>query len=409
LPKSLKKLKCAGGITDDNISQLPPGLLSLSFKCDESFSDIGIACLPRSLTSLRMKNAMGITNQFSSLLSPHLTYLDIEGFTQLTEECIGQLPKSLKKLKMKSNRNHLLVTNSNVSELPPTLLSLKLIDCVCLDNEKMGDLPRSLTSLELRGISNLNDDCIGWLPPNLRFLKARIDITDKGIRELPQTLRILDLRSLDYRDNWTPYDHVTDEGLKHLPPCLSQLFLTGSTSIQGKGFIALPRDMKVFSLDKATKVQDEYIKDLPRYLKILALPRATSLTATCVEDLPRSLISLNISHANVITNTSSILLSPNLIELTIDKSVDVKAVESFPKTLQKLYLLLNKNRIRDFSSLPMLEDISLYTISHGKKRALEYAGISVNTRVPPPISATSNHHYKPFFGKIKREDWEPFK
>jgi hypothetical protein len=191
LSREIKKLKLPGTvITDLSIRSLPPKLLSL--ETDRvCLSVVGIADLPRSITSLTFYQARGQIKGPNGVkqLPPHLIYF--KSNLNLIDEEVDQLPKTLQHLWIDD------CSKNGLRNLPPHLKELH-IEGSSLNGKEFVCLPRTLEVFTLKEINKIEKEWIRDLPRTLKYLSlpnSNEIITDETYSLFPLLLRPSEIRT----------------------------------------------------------------------------------------------------------------------------------------------------------------------------------------------------------------------
>jgi hypothetical protein len=311
-------------------------------------SDEAISYIPPSVGKLNISSCFGLTQNMIYTLPQALTKLKIEDI-ELWDLAIGVLPRSIQKLSINAKN----ITDSGISNLPPTLTSLALVNCANLTANGFRNLPQTLESLCLeegdiddeaiavlpQGISELNiagtsitNRGLSLLPPHLRYLNLSqcVSFTNVGLHRLPETLEILDLSECT---------QISDEGLINLPKGLRKIYIEFLSKVKGTSFKNLPRSITSLSLKHAPILELKHIKDLPPNLQKLNL-LGDNITGEIFADLPRTLQSLDLLMVQILSNESLKMLPPNLSSLTLNACLDlpIDGPMHLPSSLENLYI-----------------------------------------------------------------------
>ena len=170
-----------------------------------SFYSNSLKSLRVEIPNLKIKDC-AIFNQFSVLKSLALFRCHL-----LTNDWVRHLPKSL---------TSLVAPHSDLSDEDVEFLPRKLVIFYSrgayLTEESIKNFPQNLTFLKLRGNILLEDNCVRFLPPQLKtlWLPMNEKFTNNAIESLPKSLTHL------YLSSTTP---LTKECRKHLPPQLDEM------------------------------------------------------------------------------------------------------------------------------------------------------------------------------------------
>lgn len=302
-PSGLTHLYLFGGLKfdDESFAQLPRGLLRFGTSCSlEKVSTAGFSSLPRTLQDLSVSltgNTMYFT-QCEILASVFAKFIECSmppTLTRLYWQYLGTIMKS-----------------HHVEMLPPNLTSLTLWTSAHLSSDNLLQLPAQLVTLRLTNFSKL--------------------IQCKHAKAMPKTLKILSLRGYScYLDPLV---------LSLLPIGITDLDLSGHSTMSNRQFAALPPALKSFSATLCADATAVGVSLLPRSLTFLDLTEWRSVSGEAIATLPRSITELKISGASpsAIAEDHLLGLPPQLTALSITypnswSHLDSGIANKLPKSL----------------------------------------------------------------------------
>lgn len=176
---------------------------------------------------------------------------------------------------MDVNQNRL---KDSLSYLPKTLLYLKLLDIhsIIFGNEEIKELPRSLTALYLNHPSEITNEGLKFLPPDILHLRLEAHkLSDEGIANLPKQLLTLNISNKVFNDVI----------IKKLPRTLELLALNKSENLTHKGIKHLPRGLLGLEL-KSCSLTELSLNVLPRSLCYLSFKINKNINTNFIVNLP---------------------------------------------------------------------------------------------------------------------------
>jgi len=284
------------------MSEILPNLLTLELAGAESVLDDWVPTLPRTLTSLTLKNNNRLTDVCVPNLPPGMTILNLPHNDRLTGLGLKRLPLSKLTLSGKA-----LAPNLLISGLSMCLEDLELPHNTHMNNDDIAKLPRSIARLSLPANSTIKGDAFSLLSPGLTSLTTAADINDADILRLP----------------------------KHM----ITLALHRCSKLSNEAIGYLPRTLTLFSAWNAANITDEAIPLLPKSLKYLYLD-APNLTDECAPFLPSTLLELKIQTVPLTDNFFAAIRLPNLVRLELSgaRAVSDHSISLLPPNLRYLHL-----------------------------------------------------------------------
>lgn len=331
LPRSLLSLNLLGScpIEDDCFSALPPCLEKFELTgCNKMLVNSELlACLPTTLTSLKLRHVanlnrscfqylpkglnslelggplLNIDSESIKQFPPRLTFLNITDCSFESASCFHHFPKSLKTLIVNISRHLYGPQAAQIvgAQLPRSLTHLEIVNSA-RNHHPIGiscfiGLPSSIIILRvwpLQRSVELESQIASHLPPNLIDLDLRATMIPKAdIPRLPRSITKLNLL------HWVG---VNAEDIANLPPKLESISILNSQSVDDDAISKLPLNLTQLELRNSYSLTDACIPLLPRTLKTLCLDGSHQLTGAITSHLPPGITHLSIA-SNPIVDT----------------------------------------------------------------------------------------------------------
>jgi hypothetical protein len=148
LPRGLEALYMGYCDCQGSFAHLPPGLKVLQLD-RLVLADDAISQLPRNLSKLSLLGSFLLTEDALRALPPQLNTLQIDNL--LCDHSVALLPQSLQHLTVVGSD----LSDQGLSQLPPTLRSLCLVECRCISDDALASLSDRITAYRHDDLNHL--------------------------------------------------------------------------------------------------------------------------------------------------------------------------------------------------------------------------------------------------------------
>lgn len=352
-----------------------------------TFDNTGrIEILNNSPTSLNSASSPSTTSLLNSMLnSPTNSSVSIKRLhmvgKKIKEEGFCFLPNDLKGLDLSWCKQ---ITDKEIISIPSSLLILNLQGCEQLTDEGLSFLSalRFLQELNLSWCPNLTDQVLKWISSSTNLLSLSVvrcrQIHDDGLRFLPPNLTQL---------NFAGCSEISNEGLKFLPSSLLELNLSGCKRITDIGLNIIPAfNLVDLNLRYCDEITNEALYNLSSAgtLTRLILLGCKKVSCYCLQTF-KSLRDLNFRYCKEMNNEELLILPTSLTSLSLANcDITDEGLKNLPPYLNQLYLQ-KFNKITNEGILtnlpPSLTKLNLRNcekISSGGLKNLPLKELSIN-------------------------------
>ena len=179
---------------------------------------------------------------------------------------IAQHP-SLRSLQINCSSGQLILTQATIKLLSsfPSLTKLHLEGNVLTDPALFAALPATIQGMQLSSSTQLTNECLMHLPPQLRTLKISLcpRITGIVFAALPLSLTYLELYNF--------FSHLDNNGFRNLPPHLHALKLNTCIFLINSDLKTLPPTIESLELNNCPQITDAGLALLPTSIRHLSI------------------------------------------------------------------------------------------------------------------------------------------
>lgn len=209
-------------------------------------------------------------------------------------------------------------------KLLENLRSVSLLNTSKLTGRALARLPRGLKNQRIFNATNVKDEGLENLPPDLEVFSATVTgITDAGIAKIPRGVKAMALVSLSEGGG-----QITDAGIRNLPPDLKRLVLL-SPNVTDFGMAEMPKNLEELEL-VSSEITGAAIRDVPKSVHTLSLPICKSVDAG-IDDL-----SENVHTLTVPVGINRVPVGKTHIDVP---GISDEAIARLPKTVKTLHLV----------------------------------------------------------------------
>lgn len=291
--------------------------LQLSGACDGR--PILLENLPSSLESLELIVSSQLSDYGDSLafLPRSLTRCSIQSFTMMPQhtwprEGYDHFPANLTHLELFSG---VILGDADILRFPRSITHLHLgfspvsfWDHTC----EGGNCHRACSSRHSRDVRLLTDECAGYLPPNLTYLRiTKNQFKDDFYSNLPSTLKTLETVAYGKTD-------ITQSCFDLLPSGLTCLSIE-DLELPSRALQQLPSGLTSLSVEDGKSLSPSVLAHLPRDLLYLTIGRSKILNDGNAAALPRRLLEIRMPDNDQLTSNAGVHLPVHLSVLEIKR------------------------------------------------------------------------------------------
>jgi len=214
------------------------------------------------------------------IADPDCSFIDLTGLN------LSSLPDVFGEYEIRSKLIHLILSNNNLDDLPPSVFELTDLEDLNLDRNEFEKLPEGLTSLRNLSILSVMNNKLTELPDSLgdltNLMVLKLDFND--LDSVPESFR--NLANLQYL-------HLCVNKFKSIPDAICFLTSLKELNMKMNEIDSLPKLIGKLSELEVLDVSFNKLKDLPDSINNLLKLKAIHIDGNSIEGLKASLLSNN--------------------------------------------------------------------------------------------------------------------